>query len=98
MAKRKKPHASRRKDARRPIASRASLAELRSELDAIDREILAAINRRAEVAKQIGELKQAGNADASSIRSAKRRSFEQAVANNAGRSATTPCGPCSANW
>jgi chorismate mutase/prephenate dehydratase len=37
-----------------------SLAELRSELDGIDHEIIAAINRRAAIAKRIGELKQDG--------------------------------------
>jgi chorismate mutase/prephenate dehydratase len=38
-------------------ARKPTLAELRSELDHIDHAIVAAINRRAEVAQQIGELK-----------------------------------------
>jgi chorismate mutase/prephenate dehydratase len=37
-----------------------SLGELRSELDGIDHEIIAAINRRAAIAKRIGELKKDG--------------------------------------
>jgi chorismate mutase/prephenate dehydratase len=56
MAKRKKS------DSAHPEASKAdskeTLAGLRRELDGIDREILAAINRRAEVAQQIGRAKQ----------------------------------------
>jgi chorismate mutase / prephenate dehydratase len=40
---------------------KAGIATLRKELDAIDHEILAAVNRRAELAKQIGKLKQSGN-------------------------------------
>jgi chorismate mutase/prephenate dehydratase len=60
MAKRKK-----RRSAAKPVdqtnaaADRPtpSLAELRTELDGIDREIIAAINRRAAIAKRIGELK-----------------------------------------
>jgi chorismate mutase/prephenate dehydratase len=36
-----------------------SLADLRAELDAADREIIASINRRAAIAKQIGEAKRA---------------------------------------
>jgi chorismate mutase / prephenate dehydratase len=36
-----------------------SLTDLRTELDAADREIIAAINRRATIAKQIGEAKRA---------------------------------------
>ena len=39
-------------------APKRSLAELRRELDAIDGEIVAAINRRAELAQQIGACKQ----------------------------------------
>lgn len=37
------------------------LRELRNELDAVDRDILAAINRRAEIAQQIGEAKRGGS-------------------------------------
>lgn len=60
-----------------------SLAELRRELDVIDQEILAAINRRGAVAQQIGEAKQS---DKTPIYDAARESavLEQAVANNAG--------------
>jgi chorismate mutase / prephenate dehydratase len=38
---------------------KSTVSGLRSELDQIDREILTAINRRASVAQQIGQLKQA---------------------------------------
>jgi chorismate mutase / prephenate dehydratase len=58
MAKRKK------KDAPRTGAadgdSKRTVAELRRQLDAIDSEILAAVNRRAEVAQEIGRVKQNG--------------------------------------
>src|SRR3972149_172447 len=37
----------------------SSVADLRRALDRVDQEILAAINRRAELAQQIGQLKQA---------------------------------------
>jgi chorismate mutase/prephenate dehydratase len=57
MAKRKKPEP--RSGDSSPRASRApTVASLRRQLDAIDSEILAAMNRRAELAKQIGQLKQ----------------------------------------
>jgi chorismate mutase/prephenate dehydratase len=36
-----------------------SLAELRTAIDAVDRELLAALNRRAELANEVGELKRA---------------------------------------
>jgi chorismate mutase/prephenate dehydratase len=48
MAKRKKPNSPK---------PDTSLSELRKELDRVDREIVAAINRRAEIASQIGALK-----------------------------------------
>jgi chorismate mutase/prephenate dehydratase len=50
MAKRKKS---------KPTRSDASIDELRRELDRMDRDLVAAINRRAEIARQIGELKRA---------------------------------------
>jgi chorismate mutase/prephenate dehydratase len=37
------------------------VAKLRRELDAVDREILAAMNQRARLAQQIGEIKQSGS-------------------------------------
>ena len=40
--------------------SKESVADLRRQLDAIDREILAAVNRRAELAQGIGRVKQDG--------------------------------------
>ena len=58
MAKRKKNGAPRSKAAEG--SSKEAVANLRRELDAIDREILDAINRRAEVAQQIGRVKQNG--------------------------------------
>jgi chorismate mutase/prephenate dehydratase len=54
MAKRKKLDAATGDD------SKQSIAALRRDLDAIDREILAAINRRADVAQAIGQAKQNG--------------------------------------
>src|SRR5262245_57229694 len=57
MAKRKKLVP--KKDADAPPS--ASVADLRHELDEIDRELVETMNRRAEIAKQIGVLKQAGN-------------------------------------
>src|SRR3989304_3472335 len=56
MAKRKKNDAL-RSEAAEP-GSKEALAALRRKLDAIDREVLAAINRRAEVAQAIGQAKQ----------------------------------------
>jgi chorismate mutase/prephenate dehydratase len=60
-----------------------SLSELRSELDALDREIIAAMNRRAQIAKQIGDRK---HGDSQAIFDPQRESHvvEQAVANNTG--------------
>jgi chorismate mutase/prephenate dehydratase len=40
--------------------SKEAVADLRRRLDAIDREILAAVNRRAELAQEIGRVKQDG--------------------------------------
>jgi chorismate mutase/prephenate dehydratase len=59
------------------------LAELRTELDAVDREIVAAINRRATIAKQIGERKQG---DSQPIFDPQREAqvLHQVVANNPG--------------
>jgi chorismate mutase / prephenate dehydratase len=57
MTKRKKPAPGKQANASPP----ASLAELRRELDQIDRELVEAMNRRAQIARQIGALKQAGN-------------------------------------
>lgn len=56
MAKRKKSETSRAESAGGDGPQ--SLGELRRKLDGIDREILAAINRRAEVAQEIGRAKQ----------------------------------------
>jgi chorismate mutase/prephenate dehydratase len=63
--------------------SKPAIADLRSELDLVDREIVEAINRRAKIAQQIGELKQA---DAKSIFDPVRETHvvAQAVANNPG--------------
>jgi chorismate mutase / prephenate dehydratase len=62
MAPRKRPAAGPgdTSPGRSPTAKSPTVASLRRELDAIDSEILAAINRRAELAQQIGALKQAG--------------------------------------
>jgi hypothetical protein len=35
----------------------ANLADLRVQIDALDRELLALLNRRAQVAEQVGEVK-----------------------------------------
>jgi chorismate mutase/prephenate dehydratase len=56
MAKRKKNDAPDSEAA--DGSAKAALADLRRKLDAIDRELLAAINRRAEVAQSIGLAKQ----------------------------------------
>ena len=86
MADRKKPR-SRSKPARIADSVRdqsvRSLFELRSELDDVDREIIAAINRRAELAKHIGERKQG---DSQTIFDPQREAqvVQQAVANNPG--------------
>lgn len=57
MAKRKKSTHQQDADASPP----ASLSDMRREVDEIDRELVEAMNRRAEIAKQIGVLKQVGN-------------------------------------
>jgi chorismate mutase/prephenate dehydratase len=56
MSQRKKP--ATRNEAGRVRTHESSLSDLRRHLDAIDLEIVAAINRRAELAQQIGKLKQ----------------------------------------
>lgn len=60
-----------------------TISSLRTELDAVDNEILAAINHRGEIAQQIGQLKQA---DKTPVFDAARESrvLEQAITNNAG--------------
>jgi chorismate mutase / prephenate dehydratase len=60
-----------------------SLVDLRRELDAVDQEILAAINRRGSIAQRIGEAKLA---DKTPVYDAARESavLDQAVANNTG--------------
>ncbi len=86
MSKRKKKSTS-HKSVGTPAGSDAlqkqSLAELRGDLDQIDREILDAINRRGAVAQNIGKLKQA---DGQAVYDGKRESsiLQQAVENNAG--------------
>jgi chorismate mutase/prephenate dehydratase len=63
MAKRKKPAAPSDKASPKPMAGAPTVAALRRELDAIDTELVSAMNRRAELAQQIGQLKQAGRHD-----------------------------------
>lgn len=60
-----------------------TLANLRCELDQVDREILAAINRRGAIAQRIGQLKHAGS---KSVFDARRESqvLQEAIANNLG--------------
>ena len=72
-------------------AARPSIAALRSELDAIDRGILAAINRRGEIARQIGHVK---NANKSQVYDPAREShvLEQAIAVNTGPLPDDPAG------
>jgi chorismate mutase/prephenate dehydratase len=81
MPKRKKPPTPRKAD-RRP-AQQTSLTDLRRELDGIDHEIVTAINRRAQLAQHIGELKQ--NA-AQTVFDPEREQavLQHAVANNRG--------------
>jgi len=52
------PKAQRRDDA----ASDEALARLRGAIDAVDRSLLAELNKRAELVKQVGELKREGRA------------------------------------
>jgi chorismate mutase/prephenate dehydratase len=91
MPKRKKPSTTRKSAAGRsgsevagsaPVGSH-SVSSFRNELDQIDREILAAINRRGAVAQKIGQLKQA---DGQSVYDVQRESkiLQQTVANNSG--------------
>jgi chorismate mutase / prephenate dehydratase len=79
MAKRRKP--APKKDAN--ASSPASMPDLRRELDRIDRELIEAMNQRAEIAQQIGTLKKSG---AEQIYDPQRESevLKQAVANNRG--------------
>jgi chorismate mutase/prephenate dehydratase len=60
-----------------------SLADLRGELDAVDCEIIEVVNRRAVIAKQIGEKKQ-GAAQAIFDPQRETQVVERAVANNPG--------------
>jgi chorismate mutase/prephenate dehydratase len=88
MAKRKpnsstKGSASKLGDGGRSRDDSASLAELRNELEQVDREILDAINRRGNIAQRLGQLKQTKQQpiyDADRERTV----ILQAVANNAG--------------
>jgi chorismate mutase/prephenate dehydratase len=91
MSKRKKPSTT-RKSTRDPSASEGtgkapdgshSISSLRNELDQIDHEILAAINRRGLVAQKIGQLKQA---DGQCVYDVQRESkiLQQTVAKNSG--------------
>jgi chorismate mutase/prephenate dehydratase len=97
MSKRKKLPPQKRSDSR--LRSRAAanalgsattdgsvkptLTGLRSELDAIDQQIVAAINRRAEIAQQIGQLKRS---DAQNVYDPAREAdvMRQTLANNRG--------------
>ena len=54
-----KPKASRTGDAKRS----PTLASLRSEIDRIDKELVELLNRRSEMAVQIGQIKQAQGLD-----------------------------------
>lgn len=91
MSKRKKKPTTRKSAAARAGAEVAesapsgshSLSTLRQELDEIDQEILAAINRRGAVAQKIGQLKLT---DGQAVYDAQRESkiLQQTVANNAG--------------
>jgi chorismate mutase / prephenate dehydratase len=77
MAKRKKPKS------RNPDQNTSSLGELRRELDRMDFELVAAINRRAEIARQIGQSKRS---DSQSVFDPVREAevLQQAQTNNAG--------------
>jgi chorismate mutase/prephenate dehydratase len=81
MPKRKKPPTPKKAD-RKP-AQQSSLTDVRGELDVIDHEIVTAINRRAQLAQHIGELKQ--NA-AQTVFDPEREQtvLQHAVANNSG--------------
>lgn len=86
MSKRKKKPTTRKateKHAALDGDGSQSVADLRGQLDQIDREILEAINRRGTVAKQIGELKEA---DGKAVYDAQRETsiLKQAMEDNAG--------------
>ena len=83
MPKRKKNSLAKSSAPKRSPSDLPTLADLRSELDQIDREILAAVSRRGSVAQQIGQLKQAdGQAAYDSNREA--NLLQQIVAANSG--------------
>lgn len=56
---RKSAQAKSARSSRATQISGVSLADLRRELDAVDHEIVTAMNRRAQIAQQIGEIKKA---------------------------------------
>jgi len=64
-------------------APKATLADVRRQLDDVDREIVAVINRRAELAQQIGQLKRS---ESQSVYDPSREAdvLRQALANNPG--------------
>src|SRR5215216_3591697 len=91
MPKRKKKPTARksaaaRTDSEAPESAQAgshSISSLRNELDQIDREILAAINRRGAIAQKIGQLK---HSDGQAVYDVQRESkiLLQLVSNNSG--------------
>src|SRR5690349_19547284 len=66
-----------------PDLSTKDLAAMRAELDGVDREIIAAINRRAAIAKRIGQVKAADGQPAFDSER-ERDILENAEANNDG--------------
>ncbi len=56
-----------------PDGADAALLALRTQIDAVDRELLALLNRRAALALEVGELKKRDRLASSSARSARRR-------------------------
>jgi chorismate mutase/prephenate dehydratase len=88
MSKRKtssssKSAASKHGDGVRSRDDSASLAELRSALEEVDREILDAINRRGEIAQRLGQVKQTKQQPIYDA-DRERKVIQAAVANNAG--------------
>lgn len=77
------PQGSNSSEGSTPGAGAGNVAELRQELDQVDREILAAINRRGTIAQKIGEVKQAAG---QCVYDAARESnvLQQVVASNVG--------------